>query len=491
MESEDSAGPNIDIAGERATANFLSRRQTLLGGMGALGGLATARGVFAAPVGGGARSDGREPTGGSRDLPTSATTAAGRSPARTAPAFPLAGPAPDGFLAFLAYDPSADPDAAYFRSVVPLAKRIAPLAATQAHPALDPRPQLATLASPYRVVRRGVGNDKYRRVRHAAMPPEGVQVPRRLGVHDIVVQWAGTGCIPNPATTDVAHRNGALCLGTIFQPDRRSFDGSVVPIEEVAARYVRLASFFGFDGFFVNHEQGSATDDAQVAALMAAMRVATEVFSRRRYAFGRVVRRRGGMGAGFESPMIDDAQLHRWFCDEVLPLEAALTRYLRADRLSGGDATDIRQDVYEEALSRARDGLPQNTAGYLFTIARHQLINRARRNRVVSCEQVANVEALGLPADLMATDRHLDARDALRRAAAGMEALPPRCREVVRLRKVEGLSTREAADRMGVTVDTIERQLVLGIRAMADAMLGGTGRIRRSARPAVDRRVGR
>lgn len=186
--------------------------------------------------------------------------------------------------------------------------------------------------------------------------------------------------------------------------------------------------------------------------------------------------------------MIDDVHLHRWFCEEVLPLEGALTRYLRADRLSGGDVVDIRQDVYEEALQRARDGLPQNVAGFVFTIARHKLIDRARRNRVVSFEQVADVDAFVLPADLMATDRHLDARDALRRAAAGLEGLPPRCREVVRLRKIEGLSTREAATRMGVGVDTIERQLVLGLRAMADAMLGGSGRIRRPARAATARK---
>ncbi len=98
-------------------------------------------------------------------------------------------------------------------------------------------------------------------------------MPRRLGVHDIVVQWAGTGIIPNRRRR-AAHRNGTICLGTIFQPDRRAFDGSVFPVEAVAKQYVRLAQYFGFDGYFVNHEQGSAVDDTGVANLMAAMRTA-------------------------------------------------------------------------------------------------------------------------------------------------------------------------------------------------------------------------
>ena len=81
--------------------------------------------------------------------------------------------------------------------------------------------------------------------------------------------------------------------------------------------------------------------------------------------------------------------------------------------------------------------------------------------------------------DLFATDRNLDARDQLRRARAGMDALPPRCRDVVRLRKVEGLTTRETAERLGIGLDTVERQLTMGMRALVDFMLGGTGKIRR------------
>ena len=63
-----------------------------------------------------------------------------------------------------------------------------------------------------------------------------------------------------------------------------------------------------------------------------------------------------------------------------------------------------------------------------------------------------------------------------------MERLPARCREVIVLRKIEGLSQRETAARMGVREDTVERQMVQGMRALTDFMLGGTGRIRRASR---------
>jgi RNA polymerase sigma-70 factor (ECF subfamily) len=169
----------------------------------------------------------------------------------------------------------------------------------------------------------------------------------------------------------------------------------------------------------------------------------------------------------------------------VLPLEASLTRYLRRDWRTSEQVMDIRQDIYEAALSGGRQGLPTHTAGFVFTIARNILINRSKRERIVQFEHYADMESVDQVVDLSATERHLDARDALRRAQDGIERLPPRCREVVRLRKIEGLSTREAAERMGVGIDTIERQLMLGIRAMADAMLGGAGKIRRGSPLAV------
>lgn len=177
--------------------------------------------------------------------------------------------------------------------------------------------------------------------------------------------------------------------------------------------------------------------------------------------------------------MVDDAALNAWFCREVLPLEAALTRFIQRNWRITDDVMELRQDIYERALNGARAALPANARAFVFTVARNHLINNAMRARIVSFELVADLESVAPAADLFATERHLDARDQLRRARAGMDALPPRCREVVRLRKIEGLTTREAAERLGVGGDTIERQLTMGMRALVDFMLGGTGKVRR------------
>lgn len=177
--------------------------------------------------------------------------------------------------------------------------------------------------------------------------------------------------------------------------------------------------------------------------------------------------------------MIDDEALKAWFCDAILSREGALMSFIRRNWRDSSDAADLRQEIYERVLVGARRELPRNAGHYLFAVARNHLINRARHAQIVSFDLVADISAISDGADLYSTERHVSARDELRRAQAGLDQLPPRCRDVVRLRKIEGLSTRETAERLGVGIDTVEKQLTLGLRAMADFMLGGTGKVHR------------
>jgi endo-beta-N-acetylglucosaminidase D len=193
-------------------------------------------------------------------------------PASLAPNFPLTHPSRDSFTELMAYDPARDPDAPFFRSFTPRAARIAPFAATQAHPRLDPRPRVASLSTCYSTLAPQRADENFHKERYGTPPQGGVYVSRVFTYHDILVQWSGTGQIPNPAMTDVAHRNGAYCFGTIFQPDHRVYDSSTVPARTVAAKYVKLAEYFGFDGYFFNFESGTPEANAQVLALIGMMR---------------------------------------------------------------------------------------------------------------------------------------------------------------------------------------------------------------------------
>jgi RNA polymerase sigma factor (sigma-70 family) len=162
--------------------------------------------------------------------------------------------------------------------------------------------------------------------------------------------------------------------------------------------------------------------------------------------------------------------LDAWFVDEVLPLEHLLVGYLRKNTRDPDSVSDLRQDVYVKVYEAAEKEIPVLAKAFVFTVARHLLIDRARQS------QVASIVAHGLPdevndyVDELSPERHALARERLGLFARALAALPPRCREVVELRKISGLSQRAVAEQLGITEGTVEKQIAKGVRVLADAM---------------------
>lgn len=157
-----------------------------------------------------------------------------------------------------------------------------------------------------------------------------------------------------------------------------------------------------------------------------------------------------------------------WFVLEVLPLEPMLMRYLHQNWRNKADLEDIRQEVYALVLSAGETAIPERTKAFVFATARNLLINRVHRERVVTIDSVADLDALGTVADNPGPDRVVIARDTLRRLHAALEQLPPRCREAIVLRRIEGLSRKAIAARMGISEKTVAAHITAGVAALAE-----------------------
>jgi RNA polymerase sigma-70 factor (ECF subfamily) len=174
-----------------------------------------------------------------------------------------------------------------------------------------------------------------------------------------------------------------------------------------------------------------------------------------------------GSGAGMTA-----SDVNAWFVREVLPLEAGLIRFLSRRWRNKKDVEDLLQDVYMRVYEAAQKEMPHPVRPFVFTVARNLLINRSRREHVVAIQSVADVDLLNVFDEEPGPERNVMAREELVRLQEALDQLPPRARQAVVYRKIEGLSRREIASRMGIAEQTVNRHLTDGMYALAELLWG-------------------
>jgi RNA polymerase sigma factor (sigma-70 family) len=131
------------------------------------------------------------------------------------------------------------------------------------------------------------------------------------------------------------------------------------------------------------------------------------------------------------------------------------------------DAEDVSQVVLL-ALARRPVGLPALLAGWLSTVAHNAAIAFLRsRNRRSRHERRAAKPLQGACED--------DSHDQREELDAALTRLPAPLREAVRLRYLEGLSQREAAQVVGCPRGTLSQRAANGVRCLRGILGGNNG----------------
>ncbi len=188
--------------------------------------------------------------------------------------------------------------------------------------------------------------------------------------------------------------------------------------------------------------------------------------------------RRDNVDAIREGIIVPASELEAWFMREVLPLEADLMQFLRRSWQNKSDLEDLCQEVYTRTYEAALRNIPRPARPFVFTIARNLIVDRVRREHVVPIEAVADLDQLGVVLDAPSPERTVLARDELRLLQAAIDRLPPRCREVVILGRIEGLTGRQIAIRLGIAETTVSDHLTAGLYALSDMLLGENAGVR-------------
>jgi len=162
-----------------------------------------------------------------------------------------------------------------------------------------------------------------------------------------------------------------------------------------------------------------------------------------------------------------DSETARWFAEEVQPHESILRSYLRRKFPGLQDVDDVVQESFLKILKARIDGKLRSARGFLFTAARNAALDGFRRRRPEYHETIGEDLPLCVLEDSPGVAEIVSLEQELNLLAEAIEALPLRCRQVLKLRKIYGLSHKEIAIQLGISERTVNVQVGLGVRRCA------------------------
>ena len=157
----------------------------------------------------------------------------------------------------------------------------------------------------------------------------------------------------------------------------------------------------------------------------------------------------------------------RWLAQHILPHERAIRSWL-ARRTHDLDIDDIIQEMYARlaALENVED--IRNPRQYAAQTAISITINLARHARVVPMLPFADFEELGLTSLDPSPEHAVSAQDELRELETALQELPTLCRTAFLLRRIDGLSQKEVAEKLGISIKTVEKYMAQSVRFLID-----------------------
>ncbi len=158
-----------------------------------------------------------------------------------------------------------------------------------------------------------------------------------------------------------------------------------------------------------------------------------------------------------------DPETAEWFTQQVLPHEPALRAYLHG-LAAPADLDDLVQETYARLLRARARGPVSHPRGLLFATARNAARDLFRRRAAANTFPIAEIDGSRVFDPAPGVAETVCRRQETDLLAAAIAELPPRCREILVLRKFENLSHREIAARLGIAEHTVEAQLTKALR---------------------------
>jgi RNA polymerase sigma factor (sigma-70 family) len=162
----------------------------------------------------------------------------------------------------------------------------------------------------------------------------------------------------------------------------------------------------------------------------------------------------------------------RWVSLHVIPQEQKVRAALRRQGVTDSDIDDLIQDAYCRLATLQSVDHIDRPGAYFMQIVKNAWRDSLRRARVVRLENFTENGAMFVEDVAAGVEATVIAREQLGLIEALLEALPERCRTIFTWKRMEGISQREIARRLGVSENVVENDVQKALRAIQRALRG-------------------
>lgn len=140
-------------------------------------------------------------------------------------------------------------------------------------------------------------------------------------------------------------------------------------------------------------------------------------------------------------------------------LKKFLSRYLYNHQ----DIEDVVQETYLRAYKAEQDKGIEQPKAFLFRIAKNIALTELTKKSRLITNYIADLDDSNVIDSETTVEDEVEARQNLGIYCEAVAALPEQCRRVYLLRKVHGLPHKEIAERLELTVSSVEKHLHKGV----------------------------
>ncbi|SHN35570.1 RNA polymerase sigma factor [Mucilaginibacter sp. OK098] len=133
------------------------------------------------------------------------------------------------------------------------------------------------------------------------------------------------------------------------------------------------------------------------------------------------------------------------------------------------DSRDLLHDLFV-AFWENRDNLniSSNLQSYLFTILRRRIVDKIRKN-ITREEYAVMLQSLTTP-HYSTTEQRMVEKDLKQQIRIALNELPPRVHEIYHLSREENLNTREIAEKLNLSEQTVKNQLTIALKHLRQVL---------------------